>query len=434
MTHQHRNWIFGAIPSAATPALALAILLALTVVTPQSAQAQTYNVIYNFTGGADGASPLAGLTMDAAGALYGTASAGGSGQGTVFKLTHNSSTWVVRPLYSFTGGNDGSQPRARVIFGPDGALYGTTTAGAGLGCNGSGCGVVFNLKPPTACKTALCAWTQTVLYRFSGGRDGGDSNSEVIFDRTGNIYGTTVLGGQDCFFRGCGVVYKLTHSGSGWTESVLYIFGLGVNGAYPVGSLVFDSAGNLYGTTYGYTDGLYAPYGTIFELTPSGSGWMQKTLYTFQDGSDGGSPNAGLIIDNSAILYGATTTGGAAGGGTVFDLSPSGGNWSFTTLYGLTGSGPLTGPDANLTMDAAGNLYGTTFADGTHGHGSVFKLTRATGWIYTSLHDFTGGSDGAYPNSNVTFDAGGSLYGTTTRGGTSSNCQGGCGVVFQITP
>jgi uncharacterized repeat protein (TIGR03803 family) len=415
--------------------LALAILSVLTPGATQAAQAQSFNVLHNFTGGPDGSAPVAGLTIDPAGNLYGTASAGGTGYGTVFRLVYKNSAWTFTPLYSFAGGNDGGQPQARVVFGPDGTLYGTTAAGAGNGCNGEGCGVVFNLKPsPRACTTALCPWLEAVLYRFSGGGDGGDPNGDVIFDRTGNLYGTTVLGGPDCYFRGCGVVYQLTLSAaSGWTERVLYSFSLGDDGAFPVGGLIADNAGNLYGTTFGYSDGIYAPYGTVYELTPSGSGWAEKTLYTFQGGSDGGSPDAGLIADQMGNLYGATTSFGTGGGGTVFEMMPSGGNWTLVTLYGLIGfnGSSQPGPYASLVMDESGSLYGTTRNDGASGNGSVFKLTRQLdgSWTYTSLHDFTGAADGGFPYSNVVFDTNGNLYGTAYRGG----AYGG-GVVWEITP
>ena len=263
------------------------------------------------------------------------------------------------PSTVLPGGNDGAQPEARVVFGPDRTLYGTTAAGAGTACNGNGCGVVFNLKPsPTACVTALCPWMETVPYRFTGGSDGGYPYSEAVsFDQSGNLYGTTVLGGLDCFFRGCGVAYKLTPSGGGhWSESVLYTFSLGSDGAYPVAGLVFDRAGDLYGTTSGYTNGNEAPYGTVYELTPSGMGWTEKTLYTFQGTSDGGTPVAGLIVDQMGTLSGATTSYGAGGGGTVFKLTQSGGTWTLQNLYSF--AGPLNGgPQASLAMDAAGNLW-----------------------------------------------------------------------------
>jgi uncharacterized repeat protein (TIGR03803 family) len=433
---QSRRLLFRTISRTATVALAMAIIFVLTVVATQSVQAQTFNVIHNFTGGGDGAHPVAGLTIDRSGSLYGTTWDGGMGYGTVFRLASTHSNWIFSPLYSFAGGNDGDNPGARVVFGPDGRLYGTTEAGGGgiLCFFGAyiGCGTVFNLRPPaTACKTALCPWSETVLYRYSGGVDGGYANAEVVFDPTGAIYSTTAFGGRygHCNAAGeaCGTAYKLTRSGDSWNEAVLYNFGQVRDATEPLGGVIFDNAGNLYGTTY---EGGYN-YGTVFQLMPSGSGWTETILYQFNGGSPGEYPVAGVIIDNLGILYGATTAGGTGGGGTVFELTPSSGNWIYTVLHSFTGG---AGPEANLTMDAAGNLYGTTVADGTHGYGSVFKLTRTSGWTYTSLHDFTGGSDGGNPISNIVFDANGNLYGTTSKGGTSSNCYGGCGVVWEITP
>ena len=221
--------------------------------------------------------------------------------------------------------------------------------------------ITKQLVPPHSAR----GW-KLVLYRFSGGGDGGDPDSEVIFDQTGSLYGTTVLGGPDCYFRGCGVVYQLTPSAaSGWTERVLYSFSLGDDGAFPVGGLISDNAGNLYGTTSGYFDGIYAPYGTVYELTPSGSGWAESTLYPFQGGNDGGWPNAGLIIDQQGNLYGAATSFGTGGGGTAFrddavrrqlDVCHPLRKVRSTDrqLIGFNGSSQ-PGPYGSLVMDASGS-------------------------------------------------------------------------------
>jgi len=442
---QFCNLISGTIARAATVALAIATVFALTVVLAQSAQAQTFKVLHTFTGGADGASPLAGVTMDEAGNLYGTTSAGGgSGDGTVFRLSKKGSNWILNPLYTFTGGNDGGSPWATVVFGPDGNLYGTTTYGGEGGCDyGLGCGTVFQLKPfPTACKTAVCGWQETVLYRFTGGSDGANPGyGDLIFDQAGNLYGTTAVGGNQgglCSnFGGCGVVFELTPSYGGWTEKVLYSFTESSDGFQPYAGLIFDNAGNLYGTTVsgGFTWGdcdEEAGCGVVFELTPSNGGWTENVLYTFYGGNDGDNPYAGLIFDASGNLYGATPNDGEGNRGTIFKLTPSGGGWIFSVVYSFTGGG---GPAASLTMDAAGNLYGTTNGGGAYGAGNVFKLTPSGGgWTYTSLHDFTGGSDGSAPDCNVIFDANGNLYGTTVWGGSSQNCYNGCGVVWEITP
>lgn len=396
-----------------------------------SAQAQTFTVLHSFTGGNDGAYPYAGITLDAAGNVYGTASAGGytggncgasQGCGTVFRLKKTGSAWVLDPLYAFTGGSDGSDPVARAIFGPDGSLYGTADMG---GYEGDG--TVFNLRPQsTACKSALCPWTETTLWEFMGTPEGGDGClpglGDLVFDTAGHIFGTTLLCGS---YRN-GAVYELAKQPTGnWTETVNYNFGFIYTQAQePEASVIFDHQGNLYTTTaYGGSDGV----GTVVQLVNTGSGWAENDLHSFTfNGSDGGFPYAGLVFDRAGNLYGATWYGGSGGGGALFELTPSDGGWTFTVIHSFTGAGPW----ASLTMDAAGNLYGTTLGDGAYGHGSVFKLTQSNGsWIYTSLHDFTGGSDGSGPVSNVTFDANGNLYGTASQGGIS-----GSGVVWEITP
>ena len=227
---------------------ALVSLLVLTLLTIRAAQAQTYNILHSFSGGGDGGTPSAGLIMDRAGNLYGTAQYGGAGNGTVFKLSHPGSGWILSTLYAFQGGNDGLGPEARVIFGPDGGLYGTTTSGGFQGY-----GTVFELRPPvTACKSAICPWTETVLYRFQGGSDGIDpAYGDLSFDPMGNLYGTTSGGGlQLCSGNTCGVVFKLARSGGGWTESVLYSFTGGNDGGTPYSGVILDSTGNLYGTAY----------------------------------------------------------------------------------------------------------------------------------------------------------------------------------------
>jgi uncharacterized repeat protein (TIGR03803 family) len=340
-------------------------------------------------------------------------------------LAKKGSGWTLNPLYTFNGNNDGALPQLGFLtIAADGSLYGTTLAGGGGPCNIhsiDGCGTVFNLRPaPTVCKTALCPWTETILYRFTGGSDGAYPNGGPIFDQEGSLYGTA---GSSPF---PGNVYKLAHSGGSWMHSVVYAFS-GSDGYNPIGELIFDKSGNLYGTTvYG---GAYSS-GTLFQLTPSGSSWIENVLYNFQDGSDGSGPIGGLIFDTLGNLYGAAANGGEGGGGTVFALAHSGGgSWTFNVLYGLTGSG---GPFNNLVMDSAGNLYGTTRGDG-NGAGSVFKLTPGGGrWTYSSLHDFIGGE--GIPYSNLVLDASGNLYGTTYYGGDFGCGVNGCGVVFEITP
>ena len=415
---------------------AVLLVCARVMIATQLAQAQAFKVIYNFTGGRDGASPAAGLTMDRAGNFYGTTSAGGfGGSGTVFSLSNKGSGWVLNPLYNFTGGSDGSQPYDGVIFDQAGNLYGTTTYGGLPECGGyPGCGTVFNVKPPgIPCATALCPGTETVLHTFTAGSDGDYPYNvgNLIFDQAGNLYGTTSNGGLPgvCDGFGCGTVFKLSPSGSGWTESILYSFTGGSDGGGPASGLIFDQAGNLYGTTQGGGSGsCTGGCGTVFKLSPSGSGWTESVLYSFTGGDDGYSPVAGLILDSSGNLYGATVFGGEGGGGTVFELTPSGGSWTLQTLHSFA---ELSGPQANLVMDSVGNIYGTNF--GAFGGGEVFKLAPSGGgWTYTSLHNFCtepNCTDGGFPASNVIFDTSGNLYGIASSGGADGN-----GVVWEITP
>ena len=331
------------------------------------------------------------------------------------------------PLARFTTSPDGrteALPSPRVVFGHDGTIYGTTEFG-GRNC-GVGCGTVFHLRPPaTICKSILCFWTETVLYQFSGSSDGANPGyGEITFDQAGNIYGTTFFGGVNAN----GVVYELMPSGGGWTERVIHTFtGSPSDGNNPYSRVVFDAAGNLYGTTY--AGGAHG-YGTVFQLTPSGSGWTENILYAFQNLSDGGQPFGGVVFDSAGNLYAATSSGGSGNGGTVYQLMPSGGSWVFSLLYSFASGGYLPGSYDSLTMDAAGNLYGTTKQDGAHGAGSVFKLTPSGGgWTETDLYDFTGGSDGGVPYGSVLIDASGNLYGTASQGGTN-----GYGVIWEITP
>jgi len=269
------------------------------------------------------------------------------------------------------------------------------------------------------------------MYEFTGGQDGADPiYGSVVFDNDGNLYDTASAGGT----AGRGVVFELVRSNGGWTEQVLYNFQGGSDGWQPVGGMVFDSAGNLYGTTIA---GGTLDCGTIFELSPNGSGWTHKVLYSFLCGSDGNGPIATPILDQYGNLYGSTFYGGAGNGGVVWELSPeSNGNWSFTALYELA-QGPRggRGPYSSLAMDSSGNLYGTTHLDGTYGAGNIFKLTRQNGfWTYTSLHDFTGGLDGQWPYGPL-LDSQGNLYGTTYAGGTNvCDPSQNCGVIWEITP
>jgi uncharacterized repeat protein (TIGR03803 family) len=388
--------------------------------------ANNFKILHNFSAAGDGALPMGPVSIDQAGNLYGTAQQGGSGNGMVFRLKQAQSDWVLNPLYTFTGGNDGAYPVAGVTIGPNGILYGTA-----YWQGSNDLGTVFSLRPaPQAPKTPLGGWSETVLHTFTGGNDGVYPYSNLIFDGAGNLYGTTLAGGKG----GGGVVFQLTpKQGGGWTENVLYGFPISLYGtpygANPYAGVVFDRLGNLYGTTWTGGSGagplcaFGAGCGTVFQLTPSAGGWTENVLYNFQNGSDGANPN-GLIIDASGNVYGTTSSWA----GTVFELSPSNGGWKYSLLYSFTGN-INGGPRGNLTMDQAGNLYGTTFQDGSYSSGSVFKLTPSNGgWKETDLYDFSG-PDGANPMGGITLDSHGNLFGTTAYGGEYS-----CGVVYEITP
>jgi uncharacterized repeat protein (TIGR03803 family) len=440
--------------SACSKFLACAALLAGCLALAVLLQAQTYSVLHNFNGPTDGSQPTAGLTMDAAGNFYGTTERGGDAScdcGTVFKLTHKNGTWVHTLLYTFKNGRDGSEPRARVVFGPDGALYGTTSSGgAGPLC----CGTVFRLTPrATACPTTSCPWVLTSLHIFSGGNDGASPGyGDLVFDQDGAIYGTTYNGGSGGICSGdCGVVFQLAYSGGVWHDTTLYSFTGQSDGGLPFGGVIFDGSGNLLGTTS--TGGYYDPpdlpgAGVIFKLTPASPQWTESTLYMFQASGDGGLPYAAPTLDAAGNMYG-TTAGGGAGGGVCGGLYGGCGavyQGAGQTAFGIfpndyPGQPIVSGPMAPITVGADGNLYGTTYADGDNGAGNIFKLTHSLGaWHYTSLHDFTGGNDGGFAVSNVVMDSQGHLYGTSAFGGpTADRCnlngvQKGCGVIWEITP
>jgi uncharacterized repeat protein (TIGR03803 family) len=400
-----RGSSFGIYLCASSVVLVLLIVLVPTSLVAQADQAQSYKILYTFTGGADGKYPEAGLIRDTDGNLYSTTVQGGASRyGTVFKLDKNGQTVV----HSFTGaGADGLYPQAGMIRDSAGNLYGTTADGGTYFS-----GTVFKLEQ---------AGTETTLYSFTGGSDGAYPYAGLIQDRAGNLYGTTEWGGN----YGFGTVFKLEQGG---TETILYSFTGGSDGAQPLAGLIRDPAGNLYGTTWKGGD-LPACYGqgcgVVFKLDSAGT---ETVLYAFTGGLDGWAPRAGLIRDAAGNFYGTTYAGGAFDLGTVFKLDPTGTETLLYSFHGPDGSQPYAG----LIRDEAGNLYGTTPWGGNPqfcdlGCGVIFKL-NATG-LETVLHRFCRGVDGAYPDAVLTFDASGNLYGTTQQGGTDN-----AGVVFRIKP
>jgi uncharacterized repeat protein (TIGR03803 family) len=357
---------------------ALAVMGMALVLTPSLWAASTSKILHRFMG-ADGARPFAGLILDAAGNLYGTTREGGSHhQGTVFRLKPNADgTWTESVLHSFGAGTDGSNPSAPLIFDAAGNLYGTTEYGGGSSaCNG-GCGVVFKLQPNSS-----GSWTESVLHRFANVADGAFPFGSLVFDVARNLYGTTGGGGG-------GTVFRLEPNSDGsWTESVLYRFTGGTDGAFPTaGSLIFDAAGNLYGMTgVGGCPTCGAGgsgCGTVFRLKANADGsWTENVIHRF-DNRSGASPNAaGLTSDVSGNLYGTTSGGGStncAGGGcgTVFRLKPNSNGWTYSVLHYFFGE-PAETPIGNLVPhNTVLSLYGTTVNCGTNisCKGVVFEIT-----------------------------------------------------------
>ncbi len=369
-------------------------------------------LLHSFGSGNDGENPVANLISDSAGNLYGTTSGGGTNrEGTVFKLSSNGTETV---LHNFGSGNDGQTPLGSLIFDSAGNLYGTTSAG-GL----YGFGMVFELSPDG---------TETVLYNFGSGTDGQNPNAGMVFDSSGNLYGTTVNGG----LFGGGTAFELSpNSGGSWTETGLYSFGgTPSDGVNPYSALIFDSSGNLYGTT---TNGGAYNGGTVFELIPSGAGigcCRESPLYSFGNGGDGSNPHAGLVFDSSGNLYGTTVNGGTYGGGTAFELSLSGGTWTESGLYSFGNGSDGKNPYAGLIVDKSGNLYGTTLNGGLYGGGMLFELlpSRIGCCRENPLYSFGNGNDGRNPQAGLVFNTAGTLYGTTVNGG-----EFGGGTVFGIT-
>jgi uncharacterized repeat protein (TIGR03803 family) len=510
----------------------LVVALCFFTVSTQTLWAVSEKVVHAFTSSKDGQYSYAALIFDSAGNLYGTTGSGGTYNcGTVFEETPGSNGWTESVVYAFNGVTDGCSPAvASVLIDPSGNLYGTTYSGGTYDY-----GTVFELS-----KGENGAWTESVLYSFNGQDDGALPYAGLTFDALGNLYGTTYSGGT--FANGTAFELMKQENGN-WTETVLHNFSGGSDGSLPYAGLIFDSSGNLYGTTiYGGTGNL----GTVFELQPNGDGtWAESILFNFIGGAGGSSPQTGLIFDQSGKLYGTTGEGGNRNGaGVVFQLTKSGGTWiekvlwapggkdgyypsalaidsagnlfgtneeggaskgagtifeilrrngkaqvlytfpvkpsglapygdypyggvvldASGNLYGTTGGGGSgqsgtifelsssssldvlhtfasapggIDPSGSLIADSAGNLYGTTGAGGPHNSGTVFEISPGADgqWVAEQLYAFTGASDGGYPTGSLTMDSSGNLYGATFDGGTRTPlCTDGCGTLFELTP
>jgi|HubBroStandDraft_6_1064221.scaffolds.fasta_scaffold41194_2 uncharacterized repeat protein (TIGR03803 family) len=398
-------------------AILAGIPLAISLIATPSAQAQTFTLLHEFGQPGDGAEPTSGVIVDPAGNVYGATPSGGSfNYGIVFSLDAAGNESV---LHNFLGG-EGLSPAGGLFRDGAGNIYGTT-AGGGTPENGGcahGCGTVFKRD---------AAGIQTELYAFTGKTDGGAPDAALIRDAAGNFYGTGSIGGaQFCYgVFGCGVIFKLDPANQ---ESVLYSFTDGTDGKFPHG-LVADAEGNLYGATY---DGGTYGKGGVYEVDQAGT---LTVLHSFTGGADSDNPTGLLVRDQAGNLYGTTNSGlfNASGFGIVYKLEPSG---KLTVLHSFTEAADGEYP-SSLVRDAAGNLYGVTLGGGTgsgcyYGScGTVFKLD--TSGNKTVLHNFTG-SDGQLPI-GLSMDKAGNLYGTTLGGGKGSQCAyyKGCGVVFKLT-
>ena len=323
-------------------------------------------------------------------------------------------------LHVFTHGSDGAYPSTPLVIDQSGNLFGATVEGGSpTDCSTNGCGNAYELSQLAG------HWGDRVLFEFSNSNGFfPEPIGPLVLDAKGNIYGTHLLGGDP--ICNCGGVFQLTRSGGVWTENILYNFlGGSGDGASPISGLVQDKAGNLYGATEG---GFNGP-GSIFELTPRSDGtWAYNVIHVFGSFGDGASPYGSLNIDASGNLYGTTSSGGIFGYGVVFKLAPSGGAFTETTLYNFSldfGSAPQAD---GVMLGGDGNLYGATIFGGEHGLGTIYKLTPTTGfWNQTVLHTFTGNNDGAYPYGGLIADQTGALYGTAGAGGIY-----GYGTVFKL--
>jgi uncharacterized repeat protein (TIGR03803 family) len=395
----------------------------------------TVTVVHDFKGPTDGAYPTSGLNADAAGNLYGaTQTMGPNGGGTIYRLSPKAGGgWLFETIYAFTGGADGGSPLGTLVFDAQGNGYGTVSAG---GANGFG--AVYELTPPAKGKT----WTETVLYSFQGNADGVLPFGEVVFDAEGNLYGTTSRGGKSHIgcLSGCGTIYQLTPKKDGtWKETVLHRFTDNFGqGAEPRDGLVFDAAGNLYGTTNsGGNNDVCNTFsslgcGEVFELTPLGDNkWQLVNLIDFDD-SDGGNPRAGVTLDGQGNLYGVTTIGGSLGGGTLFSFSQQNGKWVKGKGIGFPHE---SGPSGRLVIDQSGMIYGTTYQGGPHVAGSIFQVDPTT-WKLQTLYNFqvSGRYTGDDPL-NGPFVYNGGIFVTTTNGGDLSACSPnpGCGAVVMVS-
>lgn len=417
-----------------------------------SATAQE-RVLYRLQGGPDGEEPRAGLIADAAGNLYGTTFYGG-GQadvGTVFRLSPPSTlngAWTETLLYTFSDLLNGWDPWAGLVADAAGNLYGTTWLGGSEG----DCGVVFQLSPMGS------TWNYAVLHNFlcDGTSDGGEPRADLTIDSQGNLYGTTSVGGTGLCFGGCGVVFELSPSNGNWIETILYNFpavGSGDDATGGTGGgVVLDDKGNLYGTTF--AGGGKNAAGAVFTLkhpAQPGGPWIYHVLHAFVDPMQGIYPEAGVSFDRQGNLYGTTQLGAGtgcygSGCGVVFELSRQpGGTLQYNVLYAFTGEGDGGLPQASLTVDKTGNLYGTTQNGGTGtgctglGCGVAFRLTPpaqpGASWTQSVLHTFRGSTDGYVPWGKLAIGKLGLLYGATQFGGIPTcDSNFGCGTVFVLRP
>ncbi len=359
-----------------------------------------------------------------------------------------SGSWAAskfKVLYAFKGGTDGAFPSGALVSDSEGRLYGTTFAGginSNCSDNGTGCGTVFQLSP-----TQNGEWTKITLYSFQNGADGANPNGDMIFDSSGNLYGTTLVGGEGIAY-GCGTTFEMVPGSGGWTESVVYTFcslSGDADGSFPNPGLVQDSDGNLYGTTLSGGSGLG---GIAFALMPGSGGLTSKALYDFclvnNCSSKGSNPAAGLVSDAAGNFYGTTTQGGMyrswcggfpGGCGVVFQLKhDSQGNWTQSVIHAFDQGPEGAQPGVRLTFDKQGDLYGTTSTDGVFGSGTAFRLTPISHgrWKYSVLYDFR---SGLHLGSGLLIDAAGNLYGALGAGGIGP-CSGGagCGLVYKLAP